>query len=192
MKSYKNHWVSRQWLEQELNFSARFQHPTQGALLGSPQRNNYFFSVISKSYPLNAKHKGVQEEEATQTSLILSAQPSGLWCGFWTRFLSINPIDCVTLVKFLNLSASRFSHIQNGNACQVASVMSDSLRPHELQLTELLCPWDSPGKNTGVGGHALLQGIFLTQGSNLHLLCLLHWQVGSLPLELPGMPMKKE
>ena len=34
----------------------------------------------------------------------------------------------------------------------------------------LLCPWDSPGKNTGVGGHALLQGIFLTQGSNLGLL----------------------
>ena len=30
----------------------------------------------------------------------------------------------------------------------------------------LLCPWDSPGKNTGVGCHALLQGIFPTQGSN--------------------------
>ena len=35
-----------------------------------------------------------------------------------------------------------------------------------------------PGKNTGVGWHALLQGIFLTQGSNPRLLCLLHWQVG--------------
>ena len=45
------------------------------------------------------------------------------------------------------------------------------------------CPWDSPGKNTGVGCHARLQGIFLTQGLNLHLLCLLHWQAGSLPLE---------
>ena len=39
----------------------------------------------------------------------------------------------------------------------------------------------SPGKNTGVGCHAL-QGISLTQGLNLHLLCLLHWQAGSLPL----------
>ena len=37
-----------------------------------------------------------------------------------------------------------------------------------------LCPWDFPDKNTGVGCHALLQGIFPTQGSNLHLLCLLH------------------
>ena len=43
-----------------------------------------------------------------------------------------------------------------------------------------------PGKNTGVGCHALLQGIFLTQRWNPHLLRLLHWQAGSLPLVLPG------
>ena len=42
---------------------------------------------------------------------------------------------------------------------------------------------DSPGKSTGV---PLLQGIFWTQGSNLHLLHLLHWQVCSLPLVPPG------
>ena len=52
----------------------------------------------------------------------------------------------------------------------------------------LLCPCDSPGKNTGVDCHALLQGIFPTQGSNLHLLCFLHWQVDSLPLAPPGKP----
>ena len=38
----------------------------------------------------------------------------------------------------------------------------------------LLCPWDSPGKNTGVVCHFPLQGIFQTQGSNWHLLCPLH------------------
>ena len=48
------------------------------------------------------------------------------------------------------------------------------------------CPWDFPGKNTRVGCHDLLQGIFLMQGSNPHLLRLLHWQVGSLPLASPG------
>ena len=37
--------------------------------------------------------------------------------------------------------------------------------------------WNFPGKNTGAGCHFLLQGIFPTQGSNLHLLCLLYWQV---------------
>ena len=41
------------------------------------------------------------------------------------------------------------------------SVVSDSLRPHGLYT-----PWNSPGQNTGVGSHSLLQGIFPTQGSN--------------------------
>ena len=43
-----------------------------------------------------------------------------------------------------------------------------------LQPARLLCPWDFPGKNTGVGCHALLQGTFPTQGSHPRLLCLLH------------------
>ena len=46
------------------------------------------------------------------------------------------------------------------------SVVSDSLWPHGLQPARLLCPWKSPGKNTGVGYHSLLQGIFLTLGLN--------------------------
>ena len=54
--------------------------------------------------------------------------------------------------------------------------------------TRLLRPWDSPGKNTGVGCHALLQGIFPIQGLNLRLLCLLHWQAGSSPLAPLGSP----
>ena len=44
------------------------------------------------------------------------------------------------------------------------AVLSDSLWPHEPQPTRLLCPWKSPGKNTGVGCHALLRRIFPTQG----------------------------
>ena len=47
-------------------------------------------------------------------------------------------------------------------------------------------PWDSPGKNTGMGCHFLLQGIFLTQGQKLFLLYLLFGQEGSLPLVPPG------
>ena len=46
------------------------------------------------------------------------------------------------------------------------SVVSDSVRPHGLQPAGLLCPWASLGKGTRVVCHALLQGIFLTQGSN--------------------------
>jgi len=44
-------------------------------------------------------------------------------------------------------------------------------------------------QETGVGGYALLQGIFLTQGSNLRLFCLLHLQEGYLSLALPGKPL---
>ena len=47
----------------------------------------------------------------------------------------------------------------------VCSVMSNSLQPRGLQPTRPLCPWNFPGKNTGVGCHALLQGIFPTHGS---------------------------
>ena len=68
------------------------------------------------------------------------------------------------------------------------SVMSESLQSYGLQPSKLLCPWDSPGKNTRVDCNALLQGIFLSQGSNLCLLCLLHRQVDSLPLAPPGYP----
>ena len=57
-----------------------------------------------------------------------------------------------------------------------------TLWPCGLSPARLLLPWHSPGKNTGVGWHFLLQGIFLTQGSNPSLLHLLQWQVGSLPL----------
>ena len=48
--------------------------------------------------------------------------------------------------------------------------MSDSLQPLGLYPTRLLCPWNFPGKNTGVGCHFLLQGIFPTQGLNPGLL----------------------
>ena len=51
--------------------------------------------------------------------------------------------------------------------------------------SRLLCPWDFPGKNTRVGFHFFLQGIFLTQGSKPHLL---HWQADSLPLSYQGSP----
>ena len=50
------------------------------------------------------------------------------------------------------------------------SVMSDFVWPHGLWLTRLLSPWNSPGKNIEVGNHFLLQGIFPTQESYLHLL----------------------
>ena len=57
--------------------------------------------------------------------------------------------------------------------CQVASVVSDSVRPHGLQPTRLLRPWDSPGKNTGVGCHFLLQKMLLNSPHLTHIMS--HW-----------------
>ena len=57
-----------------------------------------------------------------------------------------------------------------GCVCVSHSVMPDSLRPHGLQPTRLLCPRDFPGKDTGTGCLFLLQGIFPTQGWNTDLL----------------------
>ena len=69
------------------------------------------------------------------------------------------------------------------------SVVSNSLQPHGLYPSRLLCPWDFPEKNTGVDSHFLLQGIFPTQGSNLCLLCFLPEQAACLPLSHQGSPV---
>ena len=69
--------------------------------------------------------------------------------------------------------------------------MAKSLQSRGPYPARLLCPWDSPGKNTGVGCHALLYRIFPTQGLNPYLLCLLYWQAGSLPLVPPGKPQSQ-
>ena len=70
------------------------------------------------------------------------------------------------------------------SAC-VLSHVQQRVGPHGLQRASLLCPWNFPGKNTGVHCCFLLQGIFLAQWSNQHLLYLLHWQMNSLPLVPP-------
>ena len=74
------------------------------------------------------------------------------------------------------------------HACLVISVVSDSLKPYGQ--TVALCPWDSPGKNTGVDCHALLQGIFPiwevceVQGA----LC---WSVNEGDLFFPILPLER-
>ena len=68
---------------------------------------------------------------------------------------------------------------------RACSVVSDSLQPHGLQMTKFLCPLDSPGKNTGVGCHFLLQGNLPNPGIKPGSPALL---ADSLPPEPPGKP----
>ena len=77
----------------------------------------------------------------------------------------------------------------SGLPCPPPEDLSNSgIKPRSPAFQADSLPSESLGKskNTGVGSQSLLQGIFPTQGSHLHLLYLLHWQVGSSPLMPPG------
>ena len=75
-----------------------------------------------------------------------------------------------------------FSSVQFSSVQCSHSVVSDSLKPHGLEPAKLLCPWDFPDRNTGLGCHFVLQGIFPTRESNLIFLWLLHSQADSFQL----------
>ena len=68
--------------------------------------------------------------------------------------------------------------------CQVTSVVSDSVRPHRWQPTRLPRPWDSPGKNTGVSCHFLLQCMKMKRESEVAQSCLTLWPPGLQPTRL--------
>ena len=103
----------------------------------------------------------------------------------WFQPVSACPSRVIALLNCLSL-------IILTATCRVLCLVAQScptLQPRGSQPARLCCPWDSPGKNTGVGCHAFLQGIFPTQGSNLRLLHIPHWQVDSLLTEPPGKPL---
>ena len=104
-----------------------------------------------------------------------------------------------SIVKEMPSHSFQLTYICEG-CCAVLYFVAQScsLQPCNLQPNRFRCPWDSPGKNTGVSCHFLLQGIFPTQGSKLHLLFLLNWWVDSLPLgplsacsKNPSTPVRK-
>ena len=72
-------------------------------------------------------------------------------------------------------------NVQNVLSC---SVVSDSLGPHGLQRSRLLCPWNFTGENNRVGCYSLLQRSLMIQGQ-IQSLHLVHQQVDYLPLVLP-------
>ena len=74
--------------------------------------------------------------------------------------------------ELLNMRKSFFRKLNSCCCCCcIASVVSNSVRPHRRQPTRLPCPWDSPGKNTGVGCHFLLQCMKVKSESEVSQLC---------------------
>ena len=77
---------------------------------------------------------------------------------------------CFQQYIYGEVSCVSTSHSQ-ASACSATFTRSVCVLRHSVvQPSRLLSPWDSPGKNTGVGCHFFLQGIFPTQGWNPHLL----------------------
>ena len=94
-------------------------------------------------------------------------------------FLRISTIDTIfcplsvilkIIVSYNFFSLANLMHVNSKYFFEKSESVSLSLLPHGLKHARLFCPWNSPGKNTGMGSHSLLQGIFLTQGSNPGLL----------------------
>ena len=118
-----------------------------------------YWSGLSFPSPRDLPDRGTESTSVESPALTGRFFPWDLWEV---------PYYCVCVSLCVCLCVCVFS----------CSVMSDSFPPHELWPARLLCPWDFPGKNAGVGCHSILWGIFLAQGLNLGLLhCrqILYW-----------------
>ena len=123
------------------------------------------FPVLSRN-PRSCLRRNCRHGELTVQGLAPRSQVLGAWfahCGSW-------PLSGCMRAKSLQ-------------SCS-------TLWPYGLQPSGLLCPWDSPGRNTGVGGRALLQGIFPTQGLNPGSSCIGRWVL--YHERPPGSPSKLE
>ena len=114
------------------------------------------------------------------------------WCVRWAPYSVCNFIFktlknslpmCISFFFFLtSWLAIRFT-LHHAKSLQSSSTLFD---PTDCIARQAPLPMDFPGKNTGVGCHALPQGIFMAQGLNLCIFHLLYWQAGSLLLVPPG------
>ena len=112
------------------------------------------------------------------------------------RFLVLSMImikrgDVITVNEALVAQLQLILWMGNSSVWHVSvspQVVSDSLYHDGLQPSRLHCPWNFLGKNSGMGGHSLLQRIFQTQGLNLDLLHSL--QVDALLSELTHSPIR--
>ena len=135
-------------------------------------------------------------------SAVLGAQLSALWwprwvgCGWGGREAQERWDICIHIADWLHCTAETDTTLQGtytpilkgqikGKVLVAQTCLT--LPPHRLELARLLCPWNSPGKKTGVGCGSLLQGIFPTQGWNPSLL---HCRQIFYHLRYQGSPFK--
>ena len=134
------------WRAPEMCLDSHFHKRAVHLLLQHQQRAPYFLCKKSQGSPITRK---------------------SVSCPAYLLRISFTKIAlCLALPKTL--------HWLSLSVRKSVAKWCSTLQPHGLQPARLLCPWDFPCKNTGVGFHFLLQEIFPTQGLNLVLLQLLH------------------
>ena len=118
---------------------------------------------------VNTSHEGLQ---VLKLSGLIAYH---LWkmSGGATEMADIVPIYMYLMIKVATAEIPGVCEfIESCCCCCVASVVSDSVRPHRWQPNRLPRPWDSPGKNTGVGCHFLLQCMKVKSESEVTQSCL--------------------
>ena len=114
---------------------------------------NSTFKNLGTWNPVGSQYGKQERKKWEQWQILFSWAPKSLW----TVTEAMKLADTCSLEGKLRL-------------CVVVAQLCSTLRDPWTVAHRLLCPWNSSGKNPGVGCHLLLYGIFLTQGSNLNLL----------------------
>ena len=130
----------------------------------------YFLNDATIKYDYLRSHQSIKKSLSPLSSICLKLTKDS--CAVYAaKSLQLCPTLCnprdgsppgsavpgIFQARTLEWVAISFSNAWSEEWKWSCSVMSDSSRPHELQPTRLLCPWDFPGKSTGVGCHCLLQ-----------------------------------
>ena len=150
--------------------------PASGRSLGGGHSNSLQYSCLENPMDRGAQWTTVHRSQRVRHDWSDLAQHSTLCVKHWIkpRNLMVEEKLAWSLpscnVLFVKLQKSyelaKISNISEESKSVSHSVVLDSLQPHGLSPTRLLCPWNSPDKNTGMGCCSLLQGILLIQGSN--------------------------
>ena len=133
-----------------------------------------------KASELKQKHT-VQGSTLKEVSSTIFINPNTILKHFFSRSMGSTSLPLCVSMTTADISPLQLP------PCGHSKVASQFTRCHQAVTATstgnmVLCPWNFPGKKTGVGYHFLLQEIYLTQGLNQHYLYLLHWQGDSLPL----------
>ena len=148
----------------------------------SPGRKAQWAFYMGLSNLRTRKAEIMSPEQSCKHNLLLRL----IWLAWWKDFHIIEKTFSKKQLK-LTLEQSRFDlHGSTSTCVKLLQSCPTLCDPMDCSPPGSFVRGDSPGKSTGVGGHALFQGNLPDPRLNLYLLPLLHWQVGSVPLEPPG------